>query len=83
VIPEKADRAAHRKKRRQSGRRPVSYDADDAEMYRERNTVERYINQIKAWRGLAMRSDMRSDSYLAGLQLRGSILWIRSLKPGT
>jgi transposase len=80
VIPEKVDQAAHRKKRRQAGGRPVSHDA---ELYKERNTVERCINQIKAWRGLAMRSDKRPDSYLAGLQLRESIIWIRSLKPST
>lgn len=80
VIPEKADQAAHRKKRGRSGGRPVSYDA---ELYKERNTVERCINRVKAWRGLAMRSDKKSESYLAGLQLRGSIIWLRSLKPTT
>jgi transposase len=80
VIPEKVDQAAHRKKRGRAGGRPVSHDA---ELYKERNTVERCINRIKAWRGLAMRSDKRPDSYLAGLQLRGTIIWIRSLKPAT
>ncbi len=80
VIPEKADQAAHRKKRGRAGGRPVAFDAD---LYKERNTVERCINKIKVWRGLAMRSDKKPESYLAGLQLRGALIWIRSLKPTT
>jgi transposase len=78
VIPEKTDQAAHRRKRGRAGGRPVAFDA---ELYKERNTVERSINKIKIWRGLAMRSDKKPESYLAGLQLRGALIWIRSLKP--
>lgn len=55
----------------------------DAELYRERNTVERCINKIKAWRGLATRYDKTPDSYMAGLQLRGALIWPRSLQPTT
>jgi transposase len=80
VIPEKADQAANRKRRGSAGGRPVSHDA---ERYKERNTVERAINKIKAWRGLATRYDKKPDSYLAGLQLRGSMIWLRSLRPAT
>jgi transposase len=50
---------------------------------KERNTVARCINKIKAWRRLAMRSDKKPESYLTGLQLRGAIIWMRSLKPAT
>jgi transposase len=78
VIPEKADQAANRKKRGSRGGRPVSHDP---ELYKERNTVERCVNRIKEWRGLAFRFDKTPDSYLAGLHLRGAILWIRSLRP--
>jgi transposase len=78
VIPEKADQAANRKKRGSAGGRPVSHDADQ---YKDRNTVERCINKIKAWRGLATRYDKTPESYMAGLQLRGSIIWMRSLDP--
>lgn len=60
------------------GGRPVSHDA---ELYMERNTVERCINKIKDWRGLATRFDKRPDSYMAGLQLRGVVIWLRSLRP--
>jgi len=78
VIPEKADQAANRRKKGSRGGRPVTHDTV---LYRERNTVERCINKIKEWRGLATRYDKTPESYLAGLQLRGAVLWIRSLQP--
>ncbi|MDH6574733.1 transposase [Kitasatospora sp. MAP5-34] len=78
VIPEKDDQAANRKKRGRDGGRPVSHDAN---LYRDRNTVERAINKIKDWRGLATRYDKTPASFEAGLHLRGSIIWLRSLKP--
>ncbi|MGW7005591.1 IS5/IS1182 family transposase, partial [Streptomyces sp. NPDC054933] len=59
-----------------SGGRPVSHDTA---LYKERNTVERGINKFKEWRGLATRYDKTPESYAAGLHLRGSILWLRSL----
>ncbi|MFD5481773.1 transposase [Streptomyces hawaiiensis] len=75
-LPEKADQAANRKKKGHSGGRPVSHDAT---LYKDRNTVERAINKFKEWRGLATRYDKTPESYAAGLHLRGSILWLRSL----
>ncbi len=72
--------AANRKKRGSADGRPVAHDA---EQYKERNTVERCINKIRAWRGLVTRYDKTPASYMAGLQLRGSIIWIRSLNPGS
>lgn len=78
VIPERKDQAAHRKNRGSHGGRPISHDPD---LYEQRNTAERCINQIKVWRGLAFRFDKTPASYLAGLHLRGAILWIRSLRP--
>lgn len=78
VIPEKRDQAANRKKKGSRGGRPVSHDAD---LYKERNTVERLINKLKAWRGIATRYDKNSDSCLAGLHLRASMIWIKDLTP--
>ncbi|MFJ2782061.1 methyltransferase domain-containing protein [Kitasatospora sp. NPDC087315] len=46
------------------------------------HTAERCINKIRAWRGLATSYDKTPASYMAGLQLRGSIVWMRSLDPG-
>ncbi|MFE1880600.1 IS5 family transposase [Streptomyces diastatochromogenes] len=76
VIPEKKDQAANRKKKGSRGGRPVSHDAD---LYKKRNTVERLINKLKAWRGIATRYAETPDSYLAGLHLRASMIWIKDL----
>lgn len=76
VIPEKKDQAANRKKKGFRGGRPVSHDAD---LYKERNTVERLINKLKGWRGIATRYDKTPESYLAGLHLRASMIWLRDL----
>lgn len=76
VIPEKKDQAASRKRKGARGGRPVSHDA---ELYKERNTVERLINKLKAWRGIATRYDKTPGSYLAGLRLRAAMIWIDDL----
>jgi transposase len=76
VIPEKKDQAANRKKKGSRGGRPVGHDTD---LYKERNTVERLINKLKAWRGIATRYDKTPESYLAGLHLRASMIWIKDL----
>jgi transposase len=78
VIPQKSDQAANRAKKGSRGGRPVTHDTA---LYKERNTVERAINKIKDWRGLATRYDKTPESYLAGLHLRGAVLWLRSLQP--
>ena len=80
VIPQKADQAANRRRKGSRGGRPVSHDTG---LYRQRNTVERCIRRIKAWRGLATRFDKSPESYMAGLHLRGSIMWLKSLTPAT
>lgn len=76
VIPEKRDQAANRKRKGSRGGRPVSHDAD---LYKERNTVERLINKLKAWRGIATRHDKTPGSYLAGLHLPASMIWVKDL----
>ncbi|MGX1267180.1 transposase [Streptomyces phaeoluteigriseus] len=76
VIPEKKDQAANRRKKGSRGGRPVAHDTD---LYRDRNTVERAINRMKDWRGIATRYDKTPESYLAGLHLRAATIWISSL----
>lgn len=76
VIPEKEDQAANRKKKGSRGGRPVGHDTD---LYKARNTVERLINKLKAWRGIATRYDKSPQRYLAGLHLRASMIWINDL----
>ncbi|WTB19578.1 hypothetical protein OG293_00910 [Streptomyces sp. NBC_00829] len=50
-----------------------------AGLYRDRNTVERLINRLKDWRGIATRFDKTPESYLAGLELRASMIWLGEL----
>ena len=78
MIPEKADQAANRKERGSAGGRPVSHDAT---LYKDRNTVERCINRLRNWRGIAFRFDKTPESYEAGLHLCGAMLWLRSMTP--
>jgi transposase len=78
VIPEKKDQAANRKKLGSKGGRPVSHDTG---LYKERNTVERCINRLRNWRGVATRYDKKPESYEAGLHLCGAVLWLRSIAP--
>lgn len=70
----------NRKKAGRRGGRPVFHDA---ELYKDRNSVERCIHKIKAWRCSKTRYAKTSDSYLVGLHLRGAVIWMRSLRPAT
>lgn len=45
LIREKKDQAANRKRRGSRGGRPATYEA---ELYKDRNTVERMTNKLKA-----------------------------------
>ncbi|MFF8848370.1 hypothetical protein ACF08N_38045 [Streptomyces sp. NPDC015127] len=40
-----------------------------------RDTVERCINKLKQWRGLATRYDKTATIYLAGLHLAAIFIW--------
>ena len=75
VIPVKEDQAGARTRKGSVGGRPPNFDP---QLYRQRNCVERCINRLKTWRGIATRYDKRPDSYLAALYLRGAMLWLRS-----
>lgn len=72
VIPQPADQIANRKRLGRRGGRPTSYDRDT---YKRRNTVERCINKLKQWRGLATRYDKTATIYLAGLHLAAIFIW--------
>ncbi|CAL9621393.1 hypothetical protein SUDANB38_05901 (plasmid) [Streptomyces sp. enrichment culture] len=64
VIPQPSDQAANRKRRGSRGGRPPAFDR---EAYKQRNTVERCINRIKQWRGLATRYDKTATIHLAAI----------------
>ncbi|MFB7978477.1 transposase [Streptomyces vinaceus] len=72
VIPQPAGQAASPKRLGRFGGRPPSFDR---EAYKQRNTVERRINKLNEWRGLATRYDKPATIYLAGLHLAAIFIW--------
>ncbi|MFE9418870.1 IS5 family transposase [Streptomyces griseofuscus] len=72
VIPFPADQRSHRLRRGSRGSRPPAFDR---ETYRQRNAVERCINRIKQWRGIATRYEKTATIYRAGLHIAGIFLW--------
>jgi transposase len=69
-IPERKDQAARR--RRRPGR-PLRFDA---QRYRGRNVVERCINKLKQWRGVATRYDKRAVNYRATVTIAALMIWL-------
>ncbi|MET7899810.1 IS5 family transposase [Streptomyces mirabilis] len=74
VIPQPSDQVGHRLRRGRAGGRPPAFDA---EAYKQRNTVERCINRLKQWRGLAIRTDKLAIAYQAALHLASISIWAR------
>jgi transposase len=72
VIPVPADQRGHRLRRGSLGGRPPVFDR---EAYKQRNTVERCINRLKHWRGIATRYEKTATVYHAGLLIAGIFLW--------
>nr|WP_261800892.1 IS5 family transposase [Streptomyces sp. PBH53] len=73
-IPQPSDQIGHRLRRGRLGGRPPGFDS---EAYKQRNTVERCINRLKQWRGLATRTDKLAIAYQAALHLAGILIWTR------
>lgn len=55
-------------------RRGPAGEPDD-QTYKQRNTVERCINKLKQWRGLATRYAKTATIHLAGLHLAAIFSW--------
>jgi transposase len=72
TIPERNDQKAGRARRGSLGGRPRGFDP---QAYQGRNVVERCINRLKQWRGIATRYDKTARSYLAGLTLAATLIW--------
>jgi len=72
LIPQPADQIANRKRKSRGGGRPPGFDR---EAYKRRNTVERCINRLKQWRGLATRYEKTATVYRAALLIAGIFLW--------
>src|SRR5699024_10279494 len=74
VIPEKSNEIAARKRKGRAGGRPPGFDA---ELYKDRNVVERAFGLMKQWRGLATRYDKLAVTYRAGGVLAAILVWVR------
>nr|BFD89722.1 transposase [Kitasatospora sp. Xyl93] len=72
MIPQPADQIANRKRKGRAGGRPPAFDR---EAYKQRNTVERCINRLKNWRGLATRYEKTATVFQAGLHIAGIFIW--------
>jgi transposase len=70
VIPERDDQRARRTHR--PGRKP----AFDKEVYRRRNVVERCVNRLKQWRGIATRFEKRATNYRAMVVVAALMMWL-------
>jgi transposase len=72
TIPERRDQRAQRAAR---PGRPLVFDQA---IYARRNVVERCINRLKQWRGLATRYEKRALNYWAMVVLAATIIWLDS-----
>jgi transposase len=55
----------------------------DAEIYRQRNLVERFFNKLKHFRRIATRFDKLARNYLAAVLLASTRLWLRTYESTT
>jgi transposase len=72
TIPERRDQRACRAAR---PGRPLAFDRA---IYTRRNVVERCINRLKQWRGLATRYEKRAANYRAMVVLASIVNWLDS-----
>lgn len=75
VMPEKKDHKAARLRQGAHGGRPPGFDKD---RYKERNTVERAIGELKQFRAIAARYDKRGYVYLGTVTAAALLIWLRS-----
>ena len=47
----------------------------DADAYRRRNVVERCVNRLKQWRGIATRYEKRAVNYRAMVVIAALMVW--------
>jgi transposase len=76
TIPEPTDQVRNRARRGGNGGRPPAFSA---EIYRQRNTVERAFNKLRAFRAVAMRTDKREYVYQGTIDTASIKIWLRDL----
>ncbi|HZC08270.1 MAG TPA: transposase [Ktedonobacterales bacterium] len=72
TIPERRDQEVRRTAR---PGRPLAFDKA---IYARRNVVERCINRLKQWRGLATRYEKRATNYRAMVVIAAIVIWLES-----
>ncbi|MGZ6390374.1 MAG: transposase, partial [Ktedonobacterales bacterium] len=72
TIPERRDQRARRATR---PGRPLAFNKA---IYARRNVVERCINRLKQWRGLATRYEKRAVNYRAMVVIASIVIWLES-----
>lgn len=72
AVSSPADQIRHRLRRGRAGGRPPGFSS---EAYKQRNAVERCINRLKQWCGLAMRTDKLAIVYQAAFHFAAIIIW--------
>jgi transposase len=76
TIPEPADQIRNRLRRGARGGRPPAFDA---EVYKQRNTVERAFNRLRQHRAVATRYDKRDFVYRGTVDVAAIRIWLRDL----
>lgn len=72
TVPERDDQIAHRRKH---PGRPIDFGREQKERYKRRNAVERCFNELKQWRGIAMRSDKTARNDHSAICLAAILQW--------
>jgi transposase len=70
-IPERRDQV---KQRKSKPGRPLHFDKD---RYKQRNVVERFINRLKHWRGIATRFEKRATYFYAAICIAAVVDWLK------
>jgi transposase len=70
TIPQRRD---HRQKKAARAGRPPGFDAA---LYARRNVVERCVNRLKQWRGIATRYEKRALNYRAAVVIAALMMWL-------
>ncbi len=74
TIPQKSDQEKPRTAKGSDAGRPPAFDP---EAYKQRNTTERAINRLKAFRAVAMRTDKREFVYNGTIDVASIKIWLR------
>lgn len=72
TIPERRD---ERERRMRRPGRPLSFDATTCA---RRNVVERCVNRLEQWRGIATRYEKRALNYRAAVFIAALMIWLAS-----